>query len=90
MLFTGPGGEAWRQAAASVAADTGVDIGVTAIGPFLDLEDLYSRWFDLCGVEENGCVLVRPDLIVGWRSLKLPDNPDQALAQAIGQILGRA
>ena len=89
MLFTGPGGETWRAAAAHVAAASGVDIGVTAVGPFLDLEDLYGRWFDLCGVEENGCVLVRPDLIVAWRSLKLPVDAHQALTQAMGQILGR-
>jgi 2,4-dichlorophenol 6-monooxygenase len=89
MLFTGPGGEAWREAAASVSAASDVEIGVTAVGPFLDLEDLYGRWSALCGVEENGCVLVRPDLIVAWRSGDLVATPAETLKAVMSRILGK-
>ena len=90
MLFTGPGGETWRGAAAAVSAATGVEIAVTAVGPFLDLEDLYGRWCDLSGIEENGCVLVRPDLIVARRSAAIAEDPTGWLSQAMSRILGKS
>jgi 2,4-dichlorophenol 6-monooxygenase len=89
-LFTGHGGEAWRDAAAAVAASTGVEIAVIAIGPYLDYEDPYGRWRALAETEEEGCILVRPDLIVGWRSAVMPTDPAQALAATMARILGYA
>ena len=89
-LFIGHGGEAWRLAAAGLAEQTGLDIRVASIGPYLDHEDPYGRWRDVAGIEEEGCVLVRPDLIVGWRSPDLPENPARELAKAMAQILDRA
>ena len=88
-LLTGHGGEAWREAARVLSERTGVEIAVIAIGPFLDYEDTYRRWRGLSEVDEAGCVLVRPDLIVGWRSADLPENPLNALAAAMDRILGR-
>jgi 2,4-dichlorophenol 6-monooxygenase len=89
MLFTGSGGETWREAAAAVSAATGVEIAVTTVGPFLDLEDLYGRWCDLSGIEESGCILVRPDLIVAWRSAAMADDPTDRLGEAMSRILGK-
>ena len=88
-LLTGHGGEAWRAAATCLAERSGVDIEVVAIGPYLDWEDPYGRWQALCEVEEEGCVLVRPDLIVGWRSRTLPNDPAVELAGALSIILDR-
>ena len=87
-IFTAHGGEAWREAARQVAERTGVDIGVTQVGIGLDYEDPYLDWKHIRGVEDNGCVLVRPDLIVGWRCAELPSNPEQLLDQVMGSILG--
>jgi 2,4-dichlorophenol 6-monooxygenase len=89
-LFTGPGGEAWAAAARDLSEETGVEIHAVSIGPHLDYEDLYGRWAELSGIEENGCVLVRPDLHVGWRCAKLPADPHGALAGVMRSILGLA
>jgi len=87
-LITGHGGEIWRQAARIVSEKMGVEILVASVGPYLDYEDLYGTWRELSEVDEAGCVLVRPDLIVGWRSYDLPEDPARALDAAMRQILG--
>ena len=88
MLFTGHGGEHWRNAARTVSGDTGVEIGVASIGPFLDYEDLYGTWHKLSEIEEEGCVLVRPDLHIGWRSATAPLDPTSKLSQVVRSLLG--
>lgn len=87
-LFSAHGGQAWQRAAAQVAQETGVDVGVTLIGSGLDIEDPYLDWARVCGIAEDGCVLVRPDLMVGWRCASLPGNPQAELSQVMRSILG--
>lgn len=87
-IFTGPGGERWRLAAEKVVGELGIAVSVTSIGPKLDYEDPYGDWARHRGVEEDGCVLVRPDLVVGWRSASLPEDADEALLGAARTILG--
>jgi 2,4-dichlorophenol 6-monooxygenase len=87
-LFSSHGGEAWRTAAKQVAEETGIDIGVTLVGTGLDYEDPYLDWSKVRSTEDDGCVLVRPDLIVGWRSPQLPADPKAALSQAMSNMLG--
>jgi 2,4-dichlorophenol 6-monooxygenase len=87
-LFTGHGGDGWRHAAADASARLGVEIGVTAIGPRLDYEDPYGTWRSISGTAEDGCVLVRPDLIVAWRSHSLVAEPTRALDKVMNRILG--
>ena len=89
-LMTGHGGEAWRDVARTVSDKMGVDILVASIGPYLDYEDLYGTWRELSEVDETGCVLVRPDLIVGWRSYSLPEDPLRVFDAAMRQILGHS
>jgi 2,4-dichlorophenol 6-monooxygenase len=86
-LFTGPGGEAWCEAAESLAGEFGLDIACFRIGPFLDYEDIYGTWTRLSEVEEAGCVLIRPDLYVGWRSTAMAAQPTEALRKAMKSIL---
>ena len=88
MLFSGPGGQAWRSAAVAVAEATGIELGVALIGPYLDYEDLYGTWHELSEVQEDGCVLVRPDLHVAWRSLTLPSDPTATLTRVMQRLLG--
>ena len=90
VLLTGPGGQAWCTAASTVAQAMGVELGVASIGPYLDYEDLYGTWRRSCEVEEEGCVLVRPDLHVAWRSTTLPADPAATLTQVMRQVLGFA
>ncbi len=75
-LFTGHGGEAWREAAHATAKRFSVA-----------LQDLYDIWRPLSGVQEAGAVLVRPDLHVAWRAAELPSDPGKSLAAVMAQIL---
>ena len=88
MLFTGPGGDAWRSAADELSEEFGVEIAVTSIGAYQDYEDSYRRWHEVSGIAEDGCVLARPDLIVAWRCGDAPDDPVAALRAAMASILG--
>ena len=86
-LLTGHGGQAWCEAAQSVARELGLEIACYRIGPFLDYEDLYGSWMRLSEVEETGCVLVRPDLYVAWRSARLVVCPAEVLAEVMKSVL---
>jgi 2,4-dichlorophenol 6-monooxygenase len=77
-LLIGPGGEAWREAAAALA----LPITVIAIGPGGDYEDIYGDWARLCAVGDAGALLIRPDNYVCFRSQTPTD-----LAPAVDQIL---
>jgi 2,4-dichlorophenol 6-monooxygenase len=91
-LLTGLGGEAWRDAAAAVAADTGVAVEVVLVGPGCAVEDPYGDWAALReadGLADAGAVLVRPDQHVAWRTAGVPDDPAGALAGALTAVLHR-
>ena len=80
-LLTGIGGERWRT--------TGLPVTVITIGPGADYEDLYGDWARLREVGEAGCVLVRPDNYVCFRSEGLPADPPAALREALDRVLSR-
>ncbi|WP_354003064.1 hypothetical protein [Microbacterium elymi] len=65
-LLTGIGGERWRDAAAGLGVD------VVVIGPGQEVEDPYGDWAEARGTDEAGCVLVRPDHHVAFRSMHAP------------------
>ena len=88
-LLTGIGGEPWVDAAARYSERSGVPIAAYVIGPGREVLDTYDDWARSSEVEENGCVLVRPDQHVGWRAHTLPADPDAALAAALDAILAR-
>ncbi|KAE8146217.1 FAD binding domain-containing protein [Aspergillus avenaceus] len=73
-LFTGIGGGGWKEAAKNIANSTGVLINVYGIGYGLDDSDVNRDCHDNREVEERGCVLVRPDRFVAWRSKRLVSN----------------
>jgi 2,4-dichlorophenol 6-monooxygenase len=86
-LFTGIGGEGWKAAAEEVSARTGVPIICYEVGPGRDVIDIYDDWARLREVEESGCVLVRPDAHVAWRSAEAAPDCTTALAQTMQAIL---
>ncbi len=89
-LLTGIGGSAWKKAAAQVSALTGVAIQVREIGLGLPVKDPYGDWARLSEVEDSGCVLVRPDLHVGWRCSEAPADCAGVLGRAFDKILSRS
>ncbi|MCO8271932.1 FAD-dependent monooxygenase [Actinoplanes sp. TRM 88003] len=82
-LLTGPGGEAW------VTAAEGLPVVAVTIGPGADYEDIYGDWARLREVGDTGCVLVRPDNYVCFRSPGLADDPSRTLTDALTRVLGR-
>jgi 2,4-dichlorophenol 6-monooxygenase len=87
-LLTGIGGEPWVAAARDYAERSGLEIASYVIGPGREVLDTYADWSRLSEVEEEGCVLVRPDTHVAWRSATLPADPAGALGDALDQVLG--
>ena len=84
-LLTGIGGEAWAEAARAVTGRTGVEIAAYVIGPGREVADTYDDWARLREVEEDGCVLVRPDMHVAWRSHGPAEDPRRRSAGRWGR-----
>ncbi|KAF5598243.1 phenol 2-monooxygenase [Fusarium pseudocircinatum] len=88
-LLVGVDGSAWRSAAEAVMAAIGIPINVFGIGPGQEYIDVYRRWYEKRGVGDSGCVLVRPDRFVAWRSVGKPVNCEQKLGEVLRSILCR-
>lgn len=90
-LLTGIGGECWRAAAAAVEAAYGLPVDVVSIGPAgCDAQDIYADWYRQSEVEEDGCVVVRPDMYVAWRAKQAEAGASNVLVGVFGQLLSRA
>jgi 2,4-dichlorophenol 6-monooxygenase len=89
-LLTGIGGEAWVEAVAAINAETGLDIRAHVIGPGRDYSDYAGDWARACEIEEAGCLLVRPDQVVAFRSIEPPSDAKAQLSHALQQVLGMA
>ena len=89
-LLTGIGGECWSAAAAAVEASYGLPVDVVGIGPAgCDAQDIYADWYRQSEVDEDGCVVVRPDTYVAWRAKQAVANASDVLVGVFGQLLGR-
>jgi 2,4-dichlorophenol 6-monooxygenase len=88
-LLTGISGQRWAQASERVAHALGIEIAAYVIGPGREYTDLYDDWARLREVGEDGCVLVRPDAHVAWRSASFVDEPERALADVLALVLDR-
>lgn len=86
-LLTGPGGQAWKDAAKTVSQSLGIGIVSYSIGWKQDYEDVYFDWARKREVDEDGCVLVRPDRFVAWRSTTLVQEPTAKLAEVMRSVL---
>jgi 2,4-dichlorophenol 6-monooxygenase len=89
-LLTGIGGEAWVEAAKAVSARTGVTIEAHVIGPGRELRDVFGDWAVVREIDEAGCVLVRPDHHVAFRSMTASTTATATLAAAMASLLGTA
>jgi 2,4-dichlorophenol 6-monooxygenase len=87
-LLVGPRDASWREAAAAAASASNVVIDVVAIGDGADYRDPSGDWARLCGTDEQGAILVRPDGHVGWRMPTGRQVAERELADALAAILG--
>lgn len=87
-LFTGIGGQDWKQACDVVGHELDVKMVGIGIGFRQDFEDVYYDWERSRGVDEDGCVLVRPDRFICWRAQSAGDEKSRLL-KAMKAILGR-
>ncbi len=88
-LITGLGGLAWCNAAAELAAETGVDIHAVRVGAGGDVADPSGVWAKVREIADEGCILVRPDCHVGFRAMTKSADPRAALRNALSKILNR-
>ena len=86
-LFTGHGGEPWLVAAARIKETLGIDVASYAVGYGLQYEAVYNDWYRLREVDEDGCILVRPDNFVAWRSQELADDCRATLERVLRKVL---
>lgn len=89
-LFTGIGGERWVDAARVASERTGADIAAYVVGPGREILDIYDDWARSSEVGERGCVLVRPDGFVAWRSAEIVADAEAELGHVVDRVLGRA
>jgi hypothetical protein len=66
---------------------TGVEIKSYSIGWKEDFEDVYFDWARRREVDEDGCVLVRPDRFVAWRSKSMVEDCAISLEMVMTKIL---
>jgi 2,4-dichlorophenol 6-monooxygenase len=83
-LITGIGGAAWVRAAEKL----GVPVRAHVMGPRQDYEDHTGDWARAREIGDAGCLLVRPDQHVAWRSAGLAQDPEAELRRVMTSILG--
>jgi len=88
-LLTGIGGEAWVAAAEAVGRELGLPIRTHVIGPRRAIEDHTGDWARTREIRDAGCLLVRPDQHVCWRSHDLAADPVAELRRVHTRVLGR-
>jgi 2,4-dichlorophenol 6-monooxygenase len=88
-LVTGIDDQAWRDAAAAVSAELGIELAVAQVGVRADNDDVLNTWTRTRDILDDGCLLVRPDRFIAWRQYSAPVEPSTALRAALSAVLGR-
>jgi 2,4-dichlorophenol 6-monooxygenase len=86
-VITGIGGLDWIAAAEELSAELGVSIRGYSVGMRQDYDDVLGEWMRMREIDDHGCLLVRPDRFIAWRSRSRVSNPKEALNSVIQQIL---
>ncbi|WP_284742513.1 FAD-dependent monooxygenase [Amycolatopsis sp. RTGN1] len=87
-VLTGLTGTAWRDAAAKVGAELGLDVRTVRVGD-PEGRDAYGDWSRLSGIDEDGCLLIRPDGYVAWRHHTAAPEAAKSLLTALRSLLDR-
>ncbi|MET7478619.1 FAD-dependent monooxygenase [Streptomyces sp. NPDC005648] len=91
-VVTGLAGQLWSEAARVCAAEFGIPLKVVRIDED-GARDVYGSWQRVAeGLDELGCLLVRPDCVIAWRRSAPVDDAAEAIAglrEALGAVLHR-
>lgn len=88
-VLTGAGGQPWIDAARQVGEEFGIALNAVLIAHGTSTIDVYNQWAELREIEDDGCVLVRPDRFVAYRANGMIADPVSALRRVCSQILGK-
>ncbi len=88
-LFASVDAEPWLRAVEVLSRELNLESRLRCVRIGVDFQDLYGDWARLCGIEENGCLLVRPDMFVAWRCPSAPVDCTAALRDVLHRMLGR-
>jgi 2,4-dichlorophenol 6-monooxygenase len=88
-LIVGAAGSPWITAARDVSDDLGVAVEPVVVSLGCEVNDVFGDWIRRREVGDDGCVLVRPDHIVAWRSHGAEADPTTALRSALSRLLQR-
>lgn len=86
-LLTGLSGIDWGVAVKYVEAKLGIKLSFCMIGPGCEIRDPDSNWERLREVSDSGCILVRPDRHIAWRSRGCPDQASEVLLNVMTSVL---
>lgn len=90
--LSGAGGAGvWEPAAKAASEKYAIPLPVVCIGADT-ARDVYGTWPRLSEIDEDGCLLVRPDGYIAWRHAATPVGAAEAadaLADALGRVLCR-
>lgn len=90
-LIAGEDGQAWCEAARQIAQETGTELVAIRVGHAEgDWSDPRLAFLRVREFNRRGAILVRPDRVIGWRSMGAVPEPVTVLRQALGTILARA
>lgn len=87
-LITGPRGRHWQDATSTVHARLGIQIECVEIGVGSEVSDVYGDWARISEIDEDGCILVRPDMHIAWRSKSQAADIERELLGVLNTILG--
>jgi 2-polyprenyl-6-methoxyphenol hydroxylase-like FAD-dependent oxidoreductase len=89
VLLAGPAGTEWCRCGCIAAANIGIELNILRPGDGR-LSDPEGGLCAAHGIESDGCLLIRPDGFVGWRSREGTAASERALKSALLQLLRRA
>jgi 2,4-dichlorophenol 6-monooxygenase len=86
-VITGIGGQDWIDAAQALSLELGIPVEGYSVGMRQEYDDVLGEWTRMREIEDHGCLLVRPDRFIAWRSHSRVADPKEALRSAMKQIL---
>jgi 2-polyprenyl-6-methoxyphenol hydroxylase-like FAD-dependent oxidoreductase len=89
VLLAGPAAGEWCRCARMAAANIGIELNILRPGDG-QLEDPTGSLCRTHGIGTDGCLLIRPDGVVAWRSRDGAGAAERQLKSALLQLLGRA